>query len=289
MRKAFLDNDLNHDGFLTIEEFLDLFFRENELVTYEDMKTLFDHRASMPGRMSYTDFCQWVGSSIHQSEGFYFRHDSCRNPQQMEYVEAKEKRTLQSGFTEGLKHYLPQGELEQLIWTKIGQQWKSIREAYRDIQGQGHDGITAPKLRRQFSNWGVQMTEEQFLPIFKKIDLDADGTISYTDFLSTVGRKCFPREGLFFRQDISVKEKSKQVVLCVMYGCSARPTEDKKYCGLHQKLLSEQASQNLTDLASFVDPVEIREKLGRSLIGSVCDFDAFVKAMKNTPNQLTED
>lgn len=27
------------------------------------------------------DFSKWLGNSIHQSEGFYFRHDSIKNPQ----------------------------------------------------------------------------------------------------------------------------------------------------------------------------------------------------------------
>jgi hypothetical protein len=32
------------------------------------------------GKLNYEDFSAWVGSCIHQSEGFYFRHDSVRNP-----------------------------------------------------------------------------------------------------------------------------------------------------------------------------------------------------------------
>lgn len=32
------------------------------------------------GRLGYADFSKWVGNSIHQSEGFYFRHDSVKNP-----------------------------------------------------------------------------------------------------------------------------------------------------------------------------------------------------------------
>jgi len=33
------------------------------------------------GKLGYSDFSKWVGNSIHQSEGFYFRHDSIKNPQ----------------------------------------------------------------------------------------------------------------------------------------------------------------------------------------------------------------
>jgi hypothetical protein len=32
------------------------------------------------GDLSYADFSRWLGGAIHQSEGFYFRHDSIKNP-----------------------------------------------------------------------------------------------------------------------------------------------------------------------------------------------------------------
>ena len=33
------------------------------------------------GSLDYTDFSKWMGSSIEPSAGFYFRHDSIKNPQ----------------------------------------------------------------------------------------------------------------------------------------------------------------------------------------------------------------
>lgn len=32
------------------------------------------------GRLTYAEFCMWMGAAIHKSEGFYFRHDSKKNP-----------------------------------------------------------------------------------------------------------------------------------------------------------------------------------------------------------------
>ena len=32
------------------------------------------------GNLCYADFSKWMGSAIHHSEGFYFRHDSIKNP-----------------------------------------------------------------------------------------------------------------------------------------------------------------------------------------------------------------
>ena len=49
---------------------------------FTELKRIIEEKdARGSGRLSYADFSKWVGNSIHQSEGFYFRHDSVRNPQ----------------------------------------------------------------------------------------------------------------------------------------------------------------------------------------------------------------
>jgi hypothetical protein len=37
------------------------------------------------------DFSRWLGNAIHMSEGFYFRHDSVKNPQYERFLEAEAK------------------------------------------------------------------------------------------------------------------------------------------------------------------------------------------------------
>jgi len=32
-------------------------------------------------KISYNAFCSWLGPSIEPTEGYYFRHDSKKNPQ----------------------------------------------------------------------------------------------------------------------------------------------------------------------------------------------------------------
>lgn len=32
------------------------------------------------GLLDYSDFSKWLGGAIHQTSGFYFRHDSNKNP-----------------------------------------------------------------------------------------------------------------------------------------------------------------------------------------------------------------
>ena len=135
------------------------------------------------------------------NEGFYFRHDSQINLVQKTYADSRRKELVDSNFLEQVKYYLPQDQLEELVWTKIGQKWKSIREAYHNMQGGGESNITRERLRQCFLNWAIEMSEEQFEPIFQQMDIDQDGSINFLDFLNSVGKKCFHKEGLYFRQD----------------------------------------------------------------------------------------
>jgi len=37
------------------------------------------------------DFSKWLGNAIHMSEGFYFRHDSIKNPKLDAFMEKQDK------------------------------------------------------------------------------------------------------------------------------------------------------------------------------------------------------
>jgi len=50
-------------------------------LNYNDLKKLMiDKDKRKIGKIDYPDFSKWLGGSIHMSEGFYFRHDSVKNP-----------------------------------------------------------------------------------------------------------------------------------------------------------------------------------------------------------------
>ena len=52
------------------------------MINYNDLKKIIvDKDSKQRGMIGYTDFSKWVGNAIHMSEGFYFRHDSVKNPQ----------------------------------------------------------------------------------------------------------------------------------------------------------------------------------------------------------------
>ena len=73
---------VDSDGFITVEDILRYFGSDSQKINFYDLKKLFqDKDAKGVGKLGYSDFSKWVGNSIHQSEGFYFRHDSVQNPQ----------------------------------------------------------------------------------------------------------------------------------------------------------------------------------------------------------------
>ena len=92
VRKAFLDLDSDYDGYITVEDILRYFGQEKDF-SYNDLKKLITDKDSRKiGKIGYTDFSKWVGNSIHMSEGFYFRHDSIKNPQYEKNLEKQENR-----------------------------------------------------------------------------------------------------------------------------------------------------------------------------------------------------
>lgn len=89
MRKAFLALDSDYDGFITVEDILKYFGNETDL-NFNDLKKLIvDKDIKKEGKLSYMDFSRWLGGAIHMSEGFYFRHDSVKNPQYDRYLQNK--------------------------------------------------------------------------------------------------------------------------------------------------------------------------------------------------------
>ena len=47
---------------------------------FDLVKVLKDIDSKKGGSIDYNDFSKWMGGVIHKSEGFYFRHDSVKNP-----------------------------------------------------------------------------------------------------------------------------------------------------------------------------------------------------------------
>ena len=146
-----------------------------------------DKDSKKRGKIGYTDFSKWVGNAIHMSEGFYFRHDSVRNPQfdgilarnDTKSVE-RTRQLAQESLTNDVGN---PGQLERTVLEKIKFQWKTLRKAFMDLNVKKSGAIEPQELKFYFHHWGLGgITETQFQALFDKFDLDGDGKISYKDF-----------------------------------------------------------------------------------------------------------
>ena len=90
VRAAFLDLDIHKSGFISGEEFSKLLkygLRQKDpnstdkSLDYTLLEYLIKLRCKQEHtNISYTKFCTWLGPAIEPPEGFYFRHDSYKNP-----------------------------------------------------------------------------------------------------------------------------------------------------------------------------------------------------------------
>lgn len=83
VRKAFLELDDKHIGYITAEEIAKFLGASTQKhFDYTLLEILIKMRTSNLGtRVYYKDFCSWLGSTVEPTEGYYFRHDSMKNPQ----------------------------------------------------------------------------------------------------------------------------------------------------------------------------------------------------------------
>ena len=104
MRKAFLDLDVDKDSVISAEDIMRYFSDQDGMMfDYFDLvKVLTDIDSKQQGSLNYNDFTRWMGGVIHKSEGFYFRHDSVKNPgfdQRADRRALKEKAANQGKMT----------------------------------------------------------------------------------------------------------------------------------------------------------------------------------------------
>ena len=93
------------------------------------------------------------------SEGFYFRHDSIRNPQFDERIANNEKKNYDKQrqlATESLTNEeINPGNLEKTVLEKIKFQWKTLRKAFMDLNTEKSGCIEPKELKFYFQHWGL--------------------------------------------------------------------------------------------------------------------------------------
>lgn len=78
VRKAFLDVDQDYDGFINAEDIAKFC---GPTADFKEIQIMLKNRDSKrQGKIDFKDFCKWMGTAIEPCEGFYFRHDSVKNP-----------------------------------------------------------------------------------------------------------------------------------------------------------------------------------------------------------------
>lgn len=192
MRKAFLDIDMDYDGYITAED-IGRKFGKNKKIDFRDLRTLIRNRDSKrKGKIDFKDFCRWMGSAIEPSETFYFRHDSFRNPQ---YEDNLLKQSKLGGESKKIvSDKIMNSDLMKRILDKISTQWKTLKKAFSDLN-QGKNGwISEKDLKKYLVNWGLDITEDQFKEFYNFLDYDNDGHITYEDFKKSVGNVISPVE-----------------------------------------------------------------------------------------------
>ena len=120
------------------------------------------------GSLSYADFSKWLGGAIHQPEGFYFRHDSIKNPP---FEENLHKRVEKFGNIHSGKQKLTSKELaekerllsldvEKTVIDKIQFQWKTLKKAFIDLNKEKTGSIMPQELKNYLKHWGIYLDDD---------------------------------------------------------------------------------------------------------------------------------
>ncbi len=142
------------------------------------------------GKLSFDDFVRWFGAALEPPSSFYFRHDEGR-------------RVTERGATRGERAKsveMSEEEIEKRLHTLFHQKWKSVKKAFMALKKESEHFIEPDDLKRFLvERCGFAMSDARFDSLFKKIDVDGDGRINYSEFNDYIGLDISPCEALFFR------------------------------------------------------------------------------------------
>lgn len=254
VRKAFLELDEKHIGYITAEEIAKfLGASQQQRFDFSLLEILIKMRTSNLGhRIFYKDFCAWLGSTVEPTESFYFRHDSVKNPQyELNMQKSRESKAsnqlaVRKIMTADFK------TVKEKFLARTFQTYKTVKKAFIEWKN-NKSHIEEGDFCELMLAWGF--TENCVSELFQWLDMDGDGKISFDDLKQTAGVEITPMEQFFFRQDV---QGSKNIP-CSYHGCWENLLYSKSkspYCDLHQKIVRKGVLDLFGSLSGQFSPQE---------------------------------
>lgn len=184
VRKAFLDLDMDQDGYVTSEDLAKLLKNanvissstgESKVINFTLLELLIKLRCKQDStRINYNSFCSWLGQSVEPIEAFYFRHDSNKNPHYEQALKLSIEPNLEQ--TKMVRKILTGNlsNLKEMFVRKIKLQFKTLKKAFYELDRHRHGHVTFDKFQVIISDWGFEAKESQVRSLFNWLDYDKD-------------------------------------------------------------------------------------------------------------------
>jgi len=176
VRKAFRDMDVNKDGSIGAEELAHVFAKLNIQVDWGTvMKLMNQFDSDNNGKISYDEFMEHFAPGIQGKEeggvgiSLQQRHEALKTKQQSTRKMAIPTMSLES--------------LESLLKTKLSEQYLQVRKAFRDMDVNKDGCVDAQELAFVMNKFNIPVEESQCIAIFKRLDSDNNGKMSYDEFM----------------------------------------------------------------------------------------------------------
>ena len=254
VRKAFLAIDDKHVGYINAESLARYLGASNQ--KYFDF-TLLEiiikmHTSKSLTRINYNDFCAWLGSSIEPTETFYFRHDSKKNPQ----FEISFRKNVEKNLPShrNASEVLTRNNLKQKLLHRSFLKHSNLRSVFDTWRNLSEQFIQYERFSDLMGRMGFVTSEEEVRELFKWLDFDKDGQLSYDDLRETIGQEIAPNQKAYFRQQIHFS-KSKP---CKYESCWEDTLYNNKsnYCPLHQKVMKNSSIDLFNSISEKLEAQE---------------------------------
>jgi len=141
--------------------------------------------------------------------------------------------------------------LKEKFIEKMFSQFKTVKKAFTEMNKERTPEIGYDIFKENIMNWGFDVPEHMIEGLYRWLDHDKDGKISFEDLRQTAGKETNPMEQLFFRQDV----KRGQVITCKYEKCweNNSNNSNSQYCPLHQKILRNRCFDKCSQISQALD------------------------------------